>query len=108
MAIVEAALAASGVLAAAVTGWLGRKRARGRVKDTDAETLWQQLSGELAAVRADLTAYRLENIQLRAALAEANRKADEAHDEADQLRARVAHLEAKLARVEQREKGDTL
>lgn len=100
-------------LAAAAIGL--RRKGRGRVRDTEAETLWQQLAGELAAVRAELAehraqidAYRAENVQLRAALDEANQKAQEAHEEAERLRQRVAHLEAKLAAVERRENGGTL
>lgn len=69
MAALETALAAAGGVAAAVaTAWLGRKRARGLVKDTDAETLWRELRAELDAVRVDLTAYRSENQTLRDAL----------------------------------------
>ena len=93
-------------LTAAIVGL--RRKGRGRVRDTEAETLWAQLSRELDAVRVEVREYRDENIQLRAALDEANRKAQEAHEEADRLRGRVAHLEAKLAAVERRENGGTL
>lgn len=93
-------------LAAAAIGL--RRKGRGRVRDTEAETLWAQLAHELDAVRSDLAAYRAENIRLRAALDEANRNAVEAHEEAERLRGRVAHLEAKLAAVERRENGGTL
>lgn len=101
MAALETALAAIGGVGAAVaTAWLGRKRARGLVRDTDAETLWRELSGELAAVRVDLAAYRSENLALRAELDEANRRAHEAQEEAGRLRRKVDALEAKLARYE--------
>lgn len=100
-------------VAAAAVGL--RRKGRGRVRDTEAETLWQQLAGELVAVRAELAvhriqidAYRAENEHLRSALDEANRKAQQAHDEAEQLRMRVQHLEAKLAAVERAGTGGTL
>lgn len=106
MAAVETVAGAlSGVAAAVAAGWLGRKRARGKVRDTEAETLWTQLSAELAAVRAEVAAYRAENVALRAALDEANRKAQLAHDDADRLRARVNHLEAELDRVKREQKN---
>lgn len=108
MASWEGAVAAVAGIAAAVVGYAARKKARGRVRDTEAEVLWAQLSGELAAVRKDLKEYREENVQLRIALEEANRKAQEAHEEAEQLRARVADLEDKLARVERAGNGGTL
>ena len=93
-------------LAAAAIGL--RRKGRGRVRDTEAETLWAQLAHELDAVRVEVREYRDENIQLRAALVAANEKADKAQAEAERLRARVAHLEAKLAAVERRENGGTL
>lgn len=93
-------------IAAAAVGL--RRKGRGRVRDTEADTLWAQLAHELDAFRSDLRAYRDENIHLRAALDEANRKAQEAHEKAELLRARVAHLESKLAAVERRENGGTL
>lgn len=108
MAVWEAAVGAAAGVVGSFGAYAARKKARGRVRDTEADVLWAQLSGELKAVRHDLKEYREENIQLRLALEEANRKAQEAHEESEQLRARVAHLEAKLAAVERRENGGTL
>ena len=94
--------AVGGIGVAAVGGWFARKRARGAVRDTDAEVLWAELRKELDDVREERRNDRLEIIRLQAELRRAEHGAADAENRARDAEARALRAEDEVARLSRR------